>query len=444
MPTPVFLAMVACAVSLFLALVAGVFLHLLYNYSRLSSIPGPFLASLSDFYRGFARRSSGYERHVAELHASYGSVVRLGPRIASLSDVGDIARACRGQLLHELSWYQTSLSGHQQMPQGEGAIDESLRSIMAKIRQHRDVHLTTSLGMLAEKFIFQFLSDHFTSNRRGHAALNLLPSAITQPPSSLFTILEEFLLRGPVSRLKRERFSCSTPGSDVSALMHADDSSRRTQEASPNDAFRESPVLAAGIETITRTFVSTFAILLQYPIVLARLRNQINAIPHLWDLTAIPRWRDLREMSYLDAVMKETMRYILLFNDHQDIALTMTLHISSFLIPPGMTLTWNPPTILGNSFIYGTDTNTFRPERWITPSPQHREMMNESLLPFSVCIETYPVLEAAWLELVKAVVVLVREFDIESLEDEERSDILGLESRSASSKLVRFTPRMST
>ncbi|KAK8069972.1 hypothetical protein PG994_006588 [Apiospora phragmitis] len=56
------------------------------HFHRLKHIPGPYLARLSTFWT--ARKASGdYRFHVRlqELHAKYGDVVRIGPRIVSLA-----------------------------------------------------------------------------------------------------------------------------------------------------------------------------------------------------------------------------------------------------------------------------------------------------------------------------------------------------------------------
>ena len=62
----------------FVALIA----RLLYNrYGRgLSHVPGPFLASFTDFYRLGVARGYRPERWHIKLRAQYGDFVRIGPR----------------------------------------------------------------------------------------------------------------------------------------------------------------------------------------------------------------------------------------------------------------------------------------------------------------------------------------------------------------------------
>ena len=56
--------------------------RLLYNKygTGLNHIPGPFLASFTDFYRFAIARGYRPERWHIELHNKYGELVRIGPR----------------------------------------------------------------------------------------------------------------------------------------------------------------------------------------------------------------------------------------------------------------------------------------------------------------------------------------------------------------------------
>jgi hypothetical protein len=99
--------MLACALAVVLALAGG--LHLLYNHSRVKSIPGPFFAAISDLWRIFPQRAPGYSRHLAELHQEHGDVVRLGPSFVSIRDYEEIARVYRRRLREAVGLGYTQL-----------------------------------------------------------------------------------------------------------------------------------------------------------------------------------------------------------------------------------------------------------------------------------------------------------------------------------------------
>jgi hypothetical protein len=67
------------------------FLRILFIYSRLALIPGPFLAGLTDIWRYYARNSPGYGERMLNLHRKYGTLVRIGPNMISVSDPGAIS-----------------------------------------------------------------------------------------------------------------------------------------------------------------------------------------------------------------------------------------------------------------------------------------------------------------------------------------------------------------
>jgi Gpi18-like mannosyltransferase len=63
-------------------------LHLLWHYVRspLKNIPGPFLAKFTNLWRLFHVLTGHAQRTQKQLHDRYGSAVRLGPNLVTLSD----------------------------------------------------------------------------------------------------------------------------------------------------------------------------------------------------------------------------------------------------------------------------------------------------------------------------------------------------------------------
>ncbi|KAL6238354.1 cytochrome P450 [Aspergillus navahoensis] len=402
--------MVACA-ALLLAIVAATLLHLLYNYSRLKSIRGPILAAFTDIWRATPQRlsSSEYGQLLIELHREYGAAVSLGPGFVSLGDIRDIATVYYTQLQDEARRLgQDSQLSEQQTAPYEDAADNALRNIVRTIRRCRTVDMTTSLRFFADETITKL----FCSPCSSPAASSALSR--TQPSSTPFATIEELVLRGPVAILKRERLSCHSFSGNVSAPIYGDDSVlpwapstvRKVAITAP-----DKPVLAESIESIVKTFVSVF-FFLSNPRVMRRLRREIDNMPRLRNRTKLPSLRDLGGLPYLDAVFKEAMRLVILQSQPKEIRVTSgSLYISSKHIPRGTVLSWHPQAVLAKDSVYEHDPYIFRPERWLTPDRHRRALMEEFLLPFTVCRAHYPKLEAAWLVLKKAVVMLLREFD---------------------------------
>ena len=60
---------------------------LLYlRYQRLSSVPGPWLASFTDLWRAYSQKYYNITDVLLQLHKKYGSLVRIGPNTVSVSD----------------------------------------------------------------------------------------------------------------------------------------------------------------------------------------------------------------------------------------------------------------------------------------------------------------------------------------------------------------------
>ena len=65
--------------------------QLLRTYSRLQSVPGPFLAALSNLPRLYwTWTKTPFNKHIA-LHKKYGGLVRLGPNMVSVGDPAEIS-----------------------------------------------------------------------------------------------------------------------------------------------------------------------------------------------------------------------------------------------------------------------------------------------------------------------------------------------------------------
>ncbi len=69
-----------------LLLILCVFGGILWNYTRLNTLPGPLLAVLSDIWSQCFKLSPGYAYRLERLHRKYGEVVRIGPKTVSVSD----------------------------------------------------------------------------------------------------------------------------------------------------------------------------------------------------------------------------------------------------------------------------------------------------------------------------------------------------------------------
>jgi hypothetical protein len=64
----------------------GAIAFLVIRYLKLSSIPGPFLASITDLWRAYQLEYAGFNENIGHVHAKYGPIVRVGPNTVYTSD----------------------------------------------------------------------------------------------------------------------------------------------------------------------------------------------------------------------------------------------------------------------------------------------------------------------------------------------------------------------
>lgn len=70
------------------AFLVFILIRLIVNryFQGLSKYDGPFLASLTDFWRPIFIHRNRHNQTILDLHRKYGSVVRLGPNVLSFSE----------------------------------------------------------------------------------------------------------------------------------------------------------------------------------------------------------------------------------------------------------------------------------------------------------------------------------------------------------------------
>ncbi|KAF2730192.1 cytochrome P450 [Polyplosphaeria fusca] len=168
--------------------------------------------------------------------------------------------------------------------------------------------------------------------------------------------------------------------------------------------------LIAGSDTTSNTSCALLYHCLRTPHVLPKLREELDAA--LPDAHTVPTYAQVRDLPYLDAVIKETMR----------IHSTSSLGLPRLIPPgsPGITLcnTYFPPgtvlsvpayTIHHSPSIWGEDVEEFRPERWESVSEEQKS----AFIPFSVGPRACVGRNVAEMELALIVATVVGGYEFE-------------------------------
>jgi cytochrome P450 len=58
-------------------------------------------------------------------------------------------------------------------------------------------------------------------------------------------------------------------------------------------------------------------------------------------------------------------------------------YLCGFLVPAGTNVSMSAPVVQHDQSIFGTDADTFRPERWLDASPEQLKNMDKAMLAVS-------------------------------------------------------------
>jgi benzoate 4-monooxygenase len=167
--------------------------------------------------------------------------------------------------------------------------------------------------------------------------------------------------------------------------------------------------LIAGSDTTSNTSCALLYHCLTQPHVIPKLQKELDeAIP---DVDMVPNFQAVRDLPYLDAVIKETMRI------HSTSSLGLprvvppgpgiTLHGHHF--PQGTVLSVPAYTIHHSKEIWGQDADTFKPERWENATQKQKD----AFIPFSYGPRSCVGRNVAEMELALIVSTVFRRYDFE-------------------------------
>lgn len=179
--------------------------------------------------------------------------------------------------------------------------------------------------------------------------------------------------------------------------------------------------LIAGSDTTSNTSCALLYHCLRNPAVITTLQKELDAaIP---DPDAVPAFKDVKDLPYLDAVIKETMRIHStsslglprLVPPGPGISISSSSNPSeSHHFPPGTVLSVPAYTIHHSRAIWGPDADEFRPERWARVSDKQKA----AFVPFSYGPRACVGRNVAEMELALIVATVFRRYEFEMRQGE--------------------------
>jgi cytochrome P450 len=166
----------------------------------------------------------------------------------------------------------------------------------------------------------------------------------------------------------------------------------------------------AGHETTTSTLISVLTMLGIHPHFQARVAAEVSS--HVSCTSTAVSYAATLHMTYTQAAIKESQRL------HPVIGMSLSrrvpstgLHVHDQYFPPGTTVGCNPIALHRNPDIFGPDSESFNPDRWLDGS-RIQDMERYNLI-WGGGQRTCPGQSLAKLIVYKVVATLMREFKIE-------------------------------
>lgn len=177
----------------------------------------------------------------------------------------------------------------------------------------------------------------------------------------------------------------------------------------------------AGSDTISSTLKAVFYYLLKHPASMNELTTELKSACEARNLTTpLPTWKEVQDLPYLQAVIKEALRLNpALALPLERVVPAAGLKIGETFIPPGTVVGINPWVFQRNRRIFGEDAGSWRPERWLSEDVDRVKYMDQHILTFGAGKRTCLGRNIAMLELAKVVPALLLRYKME-LEDPER------------------------
>lgn len=400
-----------------------------YFFPGLRSIPGPFLARLSNLWRFVDACKGHHERTIIQLHQQYGSVVRIGPNVVSVADPAAIEPVLGLKAnFDKTESVRPLINTHhgQELPMLIAAIDSkrharirrpvagaySLTNVL-ELESFADDVIGTMIRRLRQNFIqgenhgkkcsidqwmsffsFDFILQATFSKDFGFlnagSDIDGMLAMLDLQFAYICTVgampwVDKLLLKNPLLLML---IKTPNPLVDFAFQKIQDRMQRSDEKPEPlerkdflsrfMDAQKKHPDVVSDLQLMTYTTTNVLAASDTTSATLVAAINLILRHPRvLHKLQAeiddagvstfpVP-YKEAQKLPYLDAVMKEVFRIWPVAS----IELERKVGPAGLVLPTGENLT--PGTVIGlnawplhrNTEVFGQNVETFEPERWL-------------------------------------------------------------------------------
>ncbi|KAF5006060.1 hypothetical protein FDECE_7542 [Fusarium decemcellulare] len=465
----------------------GCLIYFAFNKFRrnIYGIPGPRLAGFTNWWRFWdALTRKQHETHI-NLHNKYKStIVRVGPGIVSISDPDWIPKVYglnsgftktrfydmfvlpyHGQFTRSLfttldekyhQVYKRPIASAYSMStlvEFEPFVDNTTRVFMKRLDEFADSGAELDFGTWLQMYAFDVVGEVAFGEKLGFlesgtdidgimADIRLklaYASIVGQMPW-----LDKFLAKNPLvvwlvgthpivrftveqmaKRLKEQGENKHGPRDFLDRSFEAQ---KKDPELVTDRVVRMWNIdnVFAGSDTTAISLRSIFYYIMRSRPAMAKLMAEVHESEERGDLGEFVSWKAANEMPYLEAVIKESFRM------HPPVGQLLERHVpkggidlGNHFLPEGTIVGMNPWVAGRNKQVYGSDCNTFRPERWLEATPEQRRLMDRTSLTFGHGARTCIGKNISLLEIYKLVPQLLRNYEISFVDESQEWKVAG-------------------
>ena len=171
--------------------------------------------------------------------------------------------------------------------------------------------------------------------------------------------------------------------------------------------------IGAGADTTAGTLTYTLYFLCKHPEATKKLEDELRNALDKDSLSYPPKWAEVNRLLFLEAVLKESMRVMPIAAWGLDRVVPRGgATICGKYIPAGTVVGCHIDSVMQDTEVYGEDSTEFRPERWIAASEEQRRRMDRAFIAFSAGKRICMGIHIAWLELKKALPMMIMNFEV--------------------------------
>ena len=141
--------------------------------------------------------------------------------------------------------------------------------------------------------------------------------------------------------------------------------------------------IGAGADTTAATLAIIYVYLSRDRTVVDKMRQELEQARAAGQVSSPPKWMEMKNLPFLDAVIKEAMRLFPVSQwGHDRVVPPGGATVAGYFVPEGTVVGCHLDSIHRDANVFGAHPDSYDPERWLVASEQQRAQMERAMLGF--------------------------------------------------------------